>query len=388
MQDHIADEKSDIGIFFELLRDYRSDHRFELSFLYGEWADFDQWKAIARAKVFDLLSYFPKRAPLLPATTAVSDKEEFIQEEIEFNTALNVRVKGTLLIPGENKGPYPAVIALHDHGGFYFYGREKILQAENEPEVLKAFKRSAYSGRSWANELVKRGYVVLCIDAFYFGSRKTDFDAVSRDILERRPFRLDGIAYGTDEYIEKYNRNCVFFESLLVKHILTSGATWPGILFHDDRRCIDYLYTRDEVDKDRIGCCGLSIGGFRSAHLAALDSRIRCSVAAGWMTTYDSLLYNRLRDHTYMIYIPGLLRYLDLPDVVSMTAPNPLFIQQCSKDMLFTYDGMLQACLKIKEVYKLIGHTDKYSYQFYDNGHEFNAKMQEDAFDWLDKWLK
>jgi hypothetical protein len=66
------------------------------------------------------------------------------------------------------------------------------------------------------------------------------------------------------------------------------------------------------------------------------------------MTTYDSLLYNRLRDHTYMIYIPGLVKYLDLSDVMSLTVPNPLFIQQCSKDILFTYDGMLQACSKIK----------------------------------------
>ena len=89
-----------------------------------------------------------------------------------------------------------------------------------------------------------------------------------------------------------------------------------------------------------------------------------------------------------MIYIPGLTRYLDLPDVMSLTAPNPLFIQQCAADFLFEKGGMFGACRKIGDVYDSIGQRDKYKFKFYDNDHEFNIRMQEDAFDWFDYWLK
>ena len=91
--------------------------------------------------------------------------------------------------------------------------------------------------------------------------------------------------------------------------------------------------------RERVGCMGLSIGGFRAAHLAGLDSRIKAAVVAGWMTTYDSLLKDHLRAHTWMIYVPGQLPFLDLPDVASLNAPNPLLIANCSQDVLFPLLG-------------------------------------------------
>lgn len=388
MHDDYMGKKSDIGNFYEILREYKAQNQSELSFRSGKWADFEQWKMLAKEKVIELLNYSPKETTMDPVTLNIIDKGEYIQEEIEFSTTASIRVKGTLLIPQKGGAKLPAIIALHDHGGFYYFGREKILECGNEPELLKNFKTEAYGGRSWANELLKRGYVVLCIDAFYFGSRKAQLDAVSEEILDRCPFKLEGIEKESDKYIDTYNKICQHLEGLLVKHIFIAGTTWPGILFYDDKKCVDYLHTRKEVDTKRIGCCGLSLGGFRSAHLAALDSRIKCSVVAGWMPTYESLLFNKLRDHTYMIYIPGLTRFMDLSDVMCLTAPNSLFVQQCTKDILFNVEGMLTSCLNIKEVYEVLGQEEKFKYEFYDNKHEFNLKMQEDAFEWFDRWLK
>jgi dienelactone hydrolase len=159
------------------------------------------------------------------------------------------------------------------------------------------------------------------------------------------------------------------------------------MLFYDDRKSIDYLCTRKEVDTERIGCCGLSLGGIRSAYLAGLDDRIKCSVVVGWMPTFESLLFNNLRYHTYMVYVPGLSACMELPDIVSMTAPNPLFIQQCSRDGLYNIRGMEQACEIIANVYDGLGAGHKFKSGFYDNKHEFNYKMQEDAFAWLDNWI-
>lgn len=380
--------KHDIGNFYQFAETRLSERGYSLAYRPDCWPEFGQWKTIARAKLLELLHYFPTGADLAPCGISMSETDGLMEEEIEFSSTKDVRVRGILLIPTGRRGRLPAIVALHDHGGFYYYGKEKIVACKNEPAILAAFKDACYGGRSWATEIARRGYVVLCIDAFFFGTRRLDLDKVSDEIVGRISSRPRRLRSGSDEYIQEYNLFCTAFESLLVKHILTAGATWPGILFFDDRRSVDYLLTRNEVDPERIGCCGLSIGGFRSAHLAALDPRIRCAVVTGWMSTYDSLLNDRLRDHTYMVYIPGLTRYLDLPDVVSLTAPNALLIQQCVKDSLYHIEGMRASCEKIHSVYRAIAQPERFRCTFYDTHHEFNASMQEEAFQWIDRWLK
>lgn len=357
------------------------------SFLHGCWTDFEKWKSLARGKVANLLNFCPPKPPLKPRVTKVTDKGSYIREEIIFNTAGNVPVHGSFLIPGGRGGPYPAVIAMHDHGGFYYFGSEKILALDDEPDILKEFKNDYSGGRSWADELVLRGFAVLCIDAFYFGSRKIDISMASREIREMSPFDPGRYKPGTREHIEEFNRFAGWYENFMQKGILCAGATWPGILVYDDQRSVDYLITRKEVDRDRIGCCGLSLGGYRSELLAALDPRIRCAVAAGWMTTHSSLLDN-MRHHTFMVYIPGMGRFFDLPDLVAMAAPNSLFIQQCRRDQLYAGEGMSKSCEIIKKVYEKIGCPENFKCSFYDNEHMFTAEMQEDAFKWLEKHLK
>jgi dienelactone hydrolase len=381
-------DRHDIGDMHHFLEAYLTQRRYSLAYRRGSWAQFEQWKITARAKVVELLHYFPSGADLSPRTYAVSEEDDLREEEIEFSSAKDVRVHGIVLTPSGQHGRLPAVVALHDHGGFYYYGKEKVIGRKNEPAILAEFKKSCYGGRSWATEIARRGYVVLSIDALCFGTRRLDERSLSDETWARTPSRLRNLPRGSDEYIQEYNQFCGSFEPLLMKHILAAGTTWPGILLFDDRRSVDYLLTRTDVDPERIGCCGLSIGGFRSAHLAALDPRIKCAVVTAWMSTYDSLLRDKLRNHTYMIYLPGLTGYLDLPDVASLTAPRALLVQQCTRDSLYHMDGMQASCQKISSVYEAIGHLEKFRCVFYDTHHEFNVSMQEDAFRWIDQWLK
>jgi dienelactone hydrolase len=380
---------SDIGNLFEFLNNYTAGRERRLSWLSGGWADREQWRIVAKAKVFELLGYFPGEAPLDAETVGVTEHNGYMQEEVRFNTARNVRVAGSLLIPTQGKKPYPAVVALHDHSGFYYYGRERLLEMDDEPEILTAFKQEAYGGRSWASELARRGYVVLTIDAFYFGTRKPDLHAVSSDMRKRYSLNaLDSLQPGSMEYIQTYNHLCIGFETLFMRHVMAAGTTWAGILFFDDRRSVDYLLTREEVDSNRIGCCGLSLGGIRSVLLAGLDHRIKASVTAGWMATFESLLFDRLRDHTFMLSFPRLAEYMDIPDLASLSAPGAMLVQQCSQDALYNLKGMQDACEKLEKLYGSFGMPDRVQSNFYDNGHQFNVRMQQDAFEWLDRWLK
>jgi len=142
------------------------------------------------------------------------------------------------------------------------------------------------------------------------------------------------------------------------------------------------------VDKKRIGCVGLSVGGLRSCHLAALDDRIKAAVAVGWMTSFPSQLRKQVRNSIgFTKIVPGLYQYLDYPDVTSLAMPAAFLVINGSKDALFAQDGVRASFDKLNACYKKAGIPDKCRTRMYDTPHEFNAEMQTEAWEWLKKWL-
>lgn len=375
--------RPDLGNLYPLLKTQAERAPRSLSYLAQEWPDREAWKARARARMHDLLAYTPEGAPPAPEVDVRRPMRGYTQQTISFASAKGVRVNGVFLLPERGRPPFPAVVAVHDHGGFYYFGKEKIVENPDEPAILTEFKRESYGGHSYASELARRGFAVLVIDGFYFGERRLDPESMpdlfSEALRQQTP--------GTDAWIRAFNRFAGERENHVAKTIFTAGCTWPGILFHDDRASVDYLLTRPEVDPHRIGCVGLSIGGFRAAHLGGLDPRIRATVVVGWMTTYDSLLFDHLRHHTWMIYVPGQLASLDLPDVASLTAPNPLLVLNCGRDSLFTPAGMKAAEDRLRSVFEKMGAGNRFHASTYDVTHQFNVSMQEEAFAWLKRWL-
>ena len=107
-----------------------------------------------------------------------------------------------------------------------------------------------------------------------------------------------------DRAILAFNRFAQTHEHVLAKYLFASGTTWPGVLFQGDRASLSSLLSRPEVDADRVGCMGLSIGGYRSAHLFALDPRLRTGVVSGWMPSYPRQMFDHFRHHTWMVCIP------------------------------------------------------------------------------------
>jgi cephalosporin-C deacetylase-like acetyl esterase len=159
-------------------------------------------------------------------------------------------------------------------------------------------------------------------------------------------------------------------------------------MFWDDVRTVDYLLTRPEVDPRRIGCVGLSVGGLRSCHLAALDDRIRAAVVVGWMTSFPSQLQNHIRNtigHTKVV--PGLYRYLDYPDVAALAMPTPMLVINGSKDGLFHPDGVQASFAKLNACYRKAGAPDHCRTRLYETPHEFNVEMQTEAWAWLKRWV-
>jgi len=386
---------ADIGTYYDLASAELARHEPQLSYLAQDWPERDVWRTRARAKVHELLAFDPPDVPLKASTDDQWEMDGLVVERISYDQPYGPRTEGLLMYPSHHGGPLPAIVALHDHGGFKVLGKEKMADLPGEPDVIQEHKDHYYGGRGWATEAARRGYAVLAVDVFVFGSRKVAVEDLSPEVLTwyeqsvgvDRTLLLEGDRTSR-EWIEAYHHLAGHHEHLMAKTLFTAGTTWPGVFAFEDRRSVDYLLTRPEGDPARIGCGGLSGGGLRTIFLAGLDERIRCGVCVGFMSTFAELLRDCCRRHTWMLYVPLLARYLDLPDLIALRAPQPLMVQYDEDDELYTLKGQRDAHAQIEAIYQKMGAADRYSGRFYPGPHKFDLRMQADAFAWFDRWLR
>src|SRR5918995_1682764 len=153
-----ADTGSDIGSLYPFVKSQAVAGEFPLSFLQPEFTDLEAWKRQARGKLLELLHYEPPACDPRAEMVERVDRGDYVQEKVQFNTTPDIRVPAFVLIPKKGAKPAPGIVALHDHGGFYFWGKEKLLELDGEHPVLTDFKRQYYSGRSIASDLARAGY--------------------------------------------------------------------------------------------------------------------------------------------------------------------------------------------------------------------------------------
>ncbi len=385
----------------------RSESLPECSFLNQRWDDLPSWSGEARS-VFAAHVLSPV---LAKPEVRLRERRVFdglIAEELSWKLPFGPETTAYFLKPAGVDGSLPGILALHDHGANKHFGKRKIADAGGpvHPHV-KAYRDIYYGGRAWANEIAKRGYGVLVHDIFPFESRRILPSELPGFVVERmmlppeevRELTPEDLASGTvcrdfdvsdsepGLEIDRYNAFAGQYESVIAKSLFSSGLTWPGIVLAEDRAALDYLASRPDIDPARIGCGGLSGGGLRTNYLAGSDSRIRCSVTAGFMTTWRDFVMNTSYTHTWMIYIPGLPRYMDFPDILSMRAPLPALVQSTRHDPLFTQEEVQRAEKILKTAYRKGGAEESFRMSYYDGPHKFDVPMQEEAFAWFDRWL-
>ena len=386
--------QAQVGSLWPFVQGQADQAKLDWSYLNPRFGkDVEGWKRGARQQVLALLHYSHPRCAQQAKVVERVDCGDYIREKLYFNTTPDIVVPAYVLVPkGESlpSGPLPkqgggvrkrpAVLLLHDHGAFFLWGKEKVLAIEGENPALTTFRQQYYGGRAVANELVKRGYVVMVIDMFYWGERRMRMAGDPPEWADREKM--------TGEQIAAFNQRSSSSTWLIGNALFEAGTTWAGVMFTDDLRSVDYLASRPDVDANRIGCCGLSVGGFRSAHLAGLDPRIKAAVVVGWMCSYPTMLKNHLTSIGFWATVPGLQQIMDLPDVASMNVPGGLMVINGTKDGLFPLDGVKASFAKIAAAYKKAGVPDHFQGVLYDGPHEFNVAMQEKAFAWLDRFLK
>jgi dienelactone hydrolase len=307
-------------------------------------ADHASWLKAKRRQLTRLLGGFAARSPLNAEVTRREAQEGRIVEWIRYEAEPGDVVPGVLLIPTGRTPPVPTVLCHHQHAGQYELGKSEVLGWAGNPQ------------QAYAAELCRRGYIVFAPDCIGFE--------------ERAHPRLSGPEY----------------ERFLAHELLLQGLTLQGKMIWDVTRAVDYLVSRPDVDPARIGMIGHSLGACETWWSMALEPRIKVGAASCGVTSYRAVLAAE-RYHNFGWYVPGILKWGDQPEVVSMIAPRPFLALAGAEDSGFPIEGAKEVMARAGMLYRRLGVPDALALFESPGGHEFTDEMRHKAYLWFDKWL-
>ncbi len=328
--------------------------------------DFDEWRRVARQKVFDCM-LTPPPPPSHGYDMKVIAEEQrngYKARKIEIRLSRYYTVPAYVLIP-DGKGPFPAINALHDHGAHLFIGKEKMIRplACEDSLVIKdadEWAANLYEGQFIGDFLAQNGYVVFSADAPMWGERG-QMEGPLRD-------RYDMIA----------------------GNMMLYGIDLSAYMTYDDISGTEYLASMPEVDASRIGCTGCSMGAYRAWMLSALSDRIKVGTAVCWMVTADeqmSFKYKRTENGGFANCFPGLRRWLDYPHVASLACPKAMLFINGSQDKLFPVPGVEKAFANMHETWKSQGADDRLETEIWDIPHSCPIRAQQRVLEFFQKHL-
>jgi dienelactone hydrolase len=310
-------------------------------------------EALKQHLMASLGSFSHLRTELNPQLLQRVEFEDYVRERVEYSTLAGLRVPAYVLIPKKraNSGKIPAVLALHGHG----YGsREIVGLASDGSENLT---NPGNSG-NFALELVKRGMLVMAPEVFGFGDRRLEADKQAGQVG---------------------NSSCY----TLASHLLLYGLSLAGLRVEEARRALDYLVTRPEADPERLGGIGFSGGALLAGYTAALDQRLKATVLCAFTNTFKGSIM--AVEHCLDNYLPGVLGYAELPELIGLIAPRPLFIVSGDKDPIFPVASLKQALAALQEIYKQAGAENALQFDVFSGSHEVNGQK---AYPWLTGMLE
>jgi dienelactone hydrolase len=290
------------------------------------------------------------------------DEDDYAVERISYQVGDDERAHAYVAVPHGSppKGGYPGVICLH---GTTNWGARQSLglpPLQDDPQACGY----EVANKDFARQLTRRGYVTLSPEHFCAGNR----------MPPEGPF-------DTSAFYRKHPR--------------WSAA---GKFTYENHLACTVLSNRTEVNADRIGVTGHSLGGQGSIWLAAYDSRICCAAPSCCAPTFrqnpDPLHWSR--DHWY-VYFPQLREAFcagqtiscDFHEMMSLIAPRPLMERFALNDgHPLTQGHRNQLHFKLHDLYRLLGAEEAHAFLVFGDGHSIPGISSACMLAWMARWLK
>jgi pimeloyl-ACP methyl ester carboxylesterase len=310
----------------------------------------EQWlkhKAVLKQRFLDLIrdQHKPIKPPLdLHVHEEVEVDGVYIRKLISYAVETDERAHAYLAIPLDRKTPGLAVVALH---GTYPKGKEQA--AGLEPD----------KSRAHLDHLARRGFVVIAPDHFVAGNR----------------IPPEG-AYDTTRFHQRH-----------------PNWTAVGKFTYEHSIAIDVLQTLPEVDPQRIGVMGHSLGGQGAIFLAAYDERVKaaaCNCAASFFRYNDQVKeWSRDRWYVYFKHIrPGLLEGklppIDFHEIMALTAPRALLdISAINDGVEATQRQRVIMNIEVMKAFELENAADRFAFFVHGKKHSVPDESRELIASWL-----
>lgn len=275
--------------------------------------------------------------------------EKYVRYSINFEAAPSEKVFAYLYRPKNKSMLSPAMLALHGTG----------IEGKKIIDGVTSIKNRAY-----AKELAERGYVVISPDYPSMGE-------------------LENYDFANDRY---------------------DSGTMKGIFNHIS--CVDILQSLPYVDKKRIGVIGHSLGGHNALFVAAFDPRIKVIVSSCGWTLMDYYhpgeqvtagYGGRLGPWAQERYMPFIRdKYnldvekipFDFDEIIASLAPRPFYSNSPVSDLNFSIEGVRKGISHVREVYRFLDSEDHLKIVYPQASHDFPSDIREDAYRFIDKYLK
>jgi dienelactone hydrolase len=305
-------------------------------------------RAAIRKKMEQAMGPLPALDRKVPLDAKVEKEEElvgYVRKKVTFAAEKGDRVPAWLLVPAGASADKkrPAMLCLH----------QTVAIGKDEPVGLGG-KESLH----YALHLVKRGYVCLAPDYPSFGEYKYDFKA----------------AFQRGDYQSG-----------------TMKAIWNNM------RAVDFLLTLSEVDGERVGVIGHSLGGHNAMFTAAFDERLKVIVSNCGFCSFAKYYGGNLKGWTSDRYMPRIASEygndpkrmpFEFADVVTSFAPRAFLAVAPVRDDNFAVDGVKDVIRAAEPAYKALGKAENLQALYPDAAHDFPEAARKAAYEFIDTHLK
>ena len=295
-----------------------------------------------RVKLYGLLGELPPRdRPVTGKRLSEVEHDTYTLETWVLDLNGIEPVPAYFTRPHKATRPFPVVLFNHSHGGDWVLGKDELILG-----------REYLADPPYGDELAKRGFGALAIDAWNFG--------------ERRGKK----------------------ESELFKELLWQGQVLWGLMVYDSLKAVDYLMGRSDVDSARLATLGISMGSTMAWWVAALDPRVKVCIDICCLTDFHTLIKTRSLDaHGLYYYVPSLLKYFDTASINALIAPRPHLGLAGNHDKLTPSEGLERIDTALRKVYTNMGAEDAWRLLRYNTGHFETKAMRIEILRFLEKWL-
>lgn len=336
-----------------------------------------------RLEILKKLAYQPPKVALSPRLLSECETPAGFRRVYQLRISPDDHTQAVLMLPhgASRSRPVPGLLALHEHGGLFAMGKEKIFAGMAHARPLVAYQQRTYGGQAPGDYFCQQGYAVLSIDQMGFGSRalwKAD-DPPLADFLRN--------VSSTKEM--KIRLRMRYEQFALHRALLAHGVTEADMAIHDSLRAVDFLASLPQVDDARLGAFGLSVGAMHCHMLAALDDRIAASVRICWTGDMQTMLQaDGPRGLGVHFLPPGLMGELHAPEWVALSEPRPALILAGKKDLLYPLQAQHRARRQVMRYLQREDDPKRVTWQWFEGGHAFVPAQQQIALAFFNRHLQ